>query len=333
MTASHEIVFLNRKMIEELPVSPIEILDAVEKGIDAQARNDVVLEPTVWIRPYDDGSGFATIRGAIPGDGLVGIKNVGTFQDNHKVGLPTDVGLMTVSDARTGVPKAILDGSPITTIRTAAMTALGAKYLARPDSKLLAYIGVRGIAAWAIRFIDSLFELDQIKIYSATPESRHAGAEALDAHCKAKVISASSWEDCLNGADILVDGSSLRANEVLFPSSVIGDGATIIAYGGYCSFDMQITETVDKVVMDRWQDYAPGMIGALGPQIKHGLLTGQTLHALLFEIINGSKPGRSAPKEKILFWHRGLGSCDITLANLYLSKAKDAGAGIILPYL
>ena len=76
MTSSHDILFLNRSMIEGLPVDTSDILNAVSKGIMAQAGNDVVLEPTVWLSPFDDGSGFATIRGAIPGQNLAGIKNV-----------------------------------------------------------------------------------------------------------------------------------------------------------------------------------------------------------------------------------------------------------------
>lgn len=333
MTSSHDILFLNRSMIEDLPVDTGEILSAVSQGVIAQAEGGVVLEPTVWLSPYDDGSGFATIRGAIPGQNLAGIKNVGTFQDNHKKGLPGDVGLMTLFDAQTGVPTAILDGSPITTIRTAAMTALGAKHLARPDSRILGYIGVRGIAARAITFIDSLFDLDEIRIFSASEDSRSRAAVSLNETCRANVIATDSWEECLKGADILVDGSSLRRNEVLFSSAFVSAGATVIAYGGYSSFDMRIIDSTDKIVMDRWQDFTPGMIGALAPQMEADLLTEKQLHSLLCDILTGVRKGRESEMEKILFWHRGLASCDITLANLYLEKAAQAGAGISLPYL
>ena len=77
------------------------------------------------------------------------------------------------------MPQAILDGAGITDMRTGAMTAIGAKHLARKDSKVLGHIGARGTAYWNVRLLDHLFDFDEIRVHSRRPESRDAFAARL----------------------------------------------------------------------------------------------------------------------------------------------------------
>src|SRR3546814_2519333 len=80
-----------------------------------------------------------------------GVKVVGDFVDNYKHNLPSELAILLLFDPRTGVPKAILDASRITDMRTGAVTAIGAKYLARKNSKILGHVGARGTAYWHVR--------------------------------------------------------------------------------------------------------------------------------------------------------------------------------------
>src|SRR3546814_20807970 len=88
---------------------------------------------------------FNVLRGALrePIDSA-GVKVVGDFVDNYKHNLPSELAILLLFDPRTGVPKAILDASRITDMRTGAVTAIGAKYLARKTSKILGHVGARG---------------------------------------------------------------------------------------------------------------------------------------------------------------------------------------------
>ena len=74
--------------------------------------------------------------------------------------------VLNLFDPATGMPKAILDASHITDMRTGAMTAIGAKYLARKNSKILGHIGARGTAYWNVRLLDRLFDFDEIRVHS-----------------------------------------------------------------------------------------------------------------------------------------------------------------------
>ena len=109
---------------------------AIETSLAAQGRGQTVIEPRVHLAPGQSNGHFNVLRGAInaPVD-RAGIKVVGDFVDNYKLGFPSELGVVLLLDPRTGAPQAILDGAGITDMRTGAMTAVGAKYLARKNSQ------------------------------------------------------------------------------------------------------------------------------------------------------------------------------------------------------
>ena len=94
---------------------------------------------------------------------------VGDFVANYAAGLPSELGLLTLYDPATGVPLSIMDATLITACRTGAMTAVGARYLARPDSRVLGHVGARGTAFWNVVLLDELFDLDEIRVTSRRP--------------------------------------------------------------------------------------------------------------------------------------------------------------------
>ena len=134
-----------------------------------------------------------------------GTKVVGDFVDNYRSGRPSEYGLLTLFDPRHGAPKAILDATGITEMRTGAMTALGAKYLANKDAKVLGHIGARGTAYWNVRLLNHLFDFDEIRIHSRRPVSRNAFAEQLEQDLGREIIVTDDWQSCLQGADIMVE--------------------------------------------------------------------------------------------------------------------------------
>jgi ornithine cyclodeaminase len=124
------IAYLNRLDIEELKITDDEILSAVEASLASQGRGETVIEPRVHLEPGVANGHFNVLRGAIkaPIDSA-GVKIVGDFVDNYKLGFPSELAILALFDPRTGAPKAILDASGITDMRTGAVTAIGAKHL------------------------------------------------------------------------------------------------------------------------------------------------------------------------------------------------------------
>ncbi len=137
--------YLNGPDIAALEMADQEILDAVEAGLRAQGEGQTVIEPRVHLEPDPAfRRHFNVLRGYVAPLGLAGVKIVGDYIDNYQKGLPSEMALLNLFDPRTGMPLALLDATAITEMRTGAVTALGAKYLARRDSRVLGHIGARG---------------------------------------------------------------------------------------------------------------------------------------------------------------------------------------------
>jgi alanine dehydrogenase len=317
------IVYLNGPDIERLALSDAEILDAVEAGLDAQGRKQVVIEPRVHLVPHDSALGhFNVLRGVVHPMALAGVKVVGDFVDNHEFGLPSEMAVLSLFDPSTGAPLAILNATSITDMRTGAMTALGAKYLARKNSKILGHIGARGTSYWNIRLLNHFFDFDEIRVHSKRPESRRALAAKLSKDLAKPVTAVDDWEKCVRDADIVVEATRLQRPEPLLKTEWIRRGALVIPYGTMSAVELSLTDIMDKVVVDDWGQCRKGLpYGALRQHVDFEKITEQTLHAELGQIVANLKPGRERDSETILFWHRGLSLSDIALGGAILDKA------------
>lgn len=328
MTPIH-IDFLNGLDVARLDLGNAEILAAVEAGLVLQGRGEAVIEPRTHLVPGGAINGhFNVLRGVLGGDiGRAGVKVVGDFVDNYRQGLPSELAILNLLDPATGVPRAILDASAITDMRTGALTALGARHLARPGSKVLGHIGARGTAYWNVRLLDHLFDFDEIRVHSRRVESREAFAERLRRDLGKPVIVTEDWESTVRGADIVVEASRLERPEPLLRTEWITPGAFVVPYGTMSAVELSLTDIMDKLVVDDWGQCKGGQFGALRAHVEAGKLSEATLHGELGQIVAGLKPGREHAQETILFWHRGLSLSDIALGHALLEKAGRLGIG------
>jgi ornithine cyclodeaminase len=218
-------------------------------------------------------------------------------------------------------------------MRTGAVTAIGARHLARRSSRVLAHIGSRGTAEWNVRLLCAVLpELDEVRIHSRTPGSRTGLAERLAAELGPRVRAVESWEECVRGADVVVEATRLVTPEPLLRTEWIAPGALVIPYGTVSAVALDLTDIMDKVVVDDWGQARSGPLGALRAHVDSGRLSEATLHAELGQIVAGLRPGRESDSERILFWHRGLSLTDIALARAMLARAQERGQGTRLPY-
>lgn len=321
--------FLNGLDVAELNLGNDEILAAVESGLLLQGQGQAVIEPRTHLIPGGTINGhFNVLRGVLGGAiGRAGVKVVGDFVDNYRQGLPSELAILNLLDPATGVPQAILDAAAITDMRTGALTALGARHLARPDSKVLGHIGARGTAYWNVRLLDHLFDFDEIRVHSRRADSREAFAERLRRDLGKPVTVTEDWESTVRGADIVVEASRLERPEPLLRTAWIKPGAFVVPYGTMSAVELSLTDIMDKRVVDDWGQCQGGQFGSLRAHVETGRLSEATLHAELGQIVAGLKPGREHPGETILFWHRGLSLSDIALGHALLDKARRLGIG------
>ncbi|MGE0314367.1 MAG: ornithine cyclodeaminase family protein [Lautropia sp.] len=325
--------YLNHADVQALALTDAEIIAAVESALLAQGRGETTIEPRMHLVPEKDYPGhFNVLRGYVRPLGFAGVKVVGDFYRNYEQGLPSELALLTLLDPKNGAPIAIIDASDITDMRTGAVTAIGARHLARKDSKVLGHIGARGTAYWNVRLLDSIYDFDEIRVHSRRPESRNAFAARLERDLGKKVVATEDWASCVRGADIVVEASRLEKPEPLLKTSWIAKGACVIPYGTMSAVELDLTDVMDKIVMDDWGQAASGPFGALRMHVDSGRLSRETLHAELGQIVAGTRPGRERDDETTLFWHRGLSLSDIALGAAMLAKAKSLGIGQSLRY-
>ena len=326
--------YLNAPDVEALALTDDEIIAAVEAGLAAQGRKETVIEPRMHLVPDPNVHGhFNVLRGAFRAPiNLAGVKVISDYVDNYKQGLPSEVGLLLLMDPGNGVPKAIIDGSHLTDMRTGAVTAIGAKHLARKSARVLGHIGARGTAYWNVRLLDHLFHFDEIRVHSRRPESRDAFAARLSRDLGKPVIATDDWRTCVEGADIVVEASRLMKPEPMLKTAWIKPGALVVPYGTMSAVELSLTDIMAKMVVDDWGQCKSGPFGSLRAHVEQGKLSEATLHAEIGEIVAGRKVGRERDEETILFWHRGLSLSDIALGSAMLEKATRLGIGQRLRY-
>lgn len=328
------IVYLNGPDIERLALTDAEILGAVERGLDAQGRGQVVIEPRVHLVPESSAIGhFNVLRGVVRPLELAGVKVVGDFVNNHEIGLPSEIGLLNLFDPATGAPVAIINATSITDMRTGAMTALGGRYLARKDSRILGHVGARGTSYWNIRLLNHYFDFDEIRVHSKRAGSRNALAATLSKEFRKPVTAVDDWESCVRGADIVVEATRLTEPQPLLKTEWVKPGALVIPYGTMSAVELSLTDIMDKVVVDDWGQCRKGLpFGALRRHVDQDKITAENLHAELGAIVAGLRPGRESDTETILFWHRGLSLSDIALGSAILDKAGEHSIGQTLRF-
>ena len=335
--------FLSGPDIDSLGLPHAEIVAAAEDAVRAHGDGRAIVEPRVHLVPGNHGAGhFNVLRGHLPvpggsavgrpTPGVSGVKVVGDFVANYAAGLPSELGLLTLYDPQTGVPLAIMDATLITACRTGAMTAVGARYLARPDSRVLGHVGARGTAFWNIVLLDEMFDLDEIRITSRRAESREAFAQQLAAVTGTPIRVADTAEEVFDGADILVEASRLTEPEPLLRTASVKPGAFVVPYGTISAVELDLLDVMDKVVVDDWRESQSGRFGALRRHVDSGRLSAASLHAELGQIVTGQRPGRERDDERILLWHRGLAILDIAVGLAILRRAEQQDTGTMLRY-
>jgi alanine dehydrogenase len=328
-----ELTYLDGPTVRRLALTDQEILDAVAGVLAAHGRGDTVQEPRTHIFPRGAHGHFNVLRGVTPR--FAGVKVVGDFVDNHERGLPSELAMLLLMDPMTGVPRAIIDATAVTEMRTGAVTALGARALAREGATVFGHIGTRGTAYWNVRLCASVMPaLTEVRVHSLRPASRDAFAARLrrDLRRELTVTVCEDWESTVRGADIVVEASRLSEPAPQLATEWIAPGALVVPYGTMSAVELSLTDVMDKVVVDDWGQAKAGPLGALRAHVDSGRLTEETLHAELGQILAGRAPGRERDTERILFWHRGLSITDIALGEALLDKAAASGIGTLLPY-
>lgn len=301
------VLVLNEHEVTEL-LTLEDCIPAMENALASLARGEVHNPLRQAIRA----PGAPGLLGMMPawGSGYYALKEVCVFPENPKRGLDTHVGTVILHSGETGEPLAILNASAITAIRTAAVSAVATKLLAREDAHVLAILGGGVQAKSHLRAIPLVRDIREIRTYS-----RSGG-------------SAASAEEAIRGADIIVTATSSR--EPVLHREWISPGAHINAVGSSIAAARELdgaTVAAASLFVDR-RESTVNESGDYLFALREGAIPGpEHIRAEIGEILTGAAPGRTSHDEITLFKSLGLAVEDLASAVLLFEKAQRAGRG------
>jgi ornithine cyclodeaminase len=180
--------------------------------------------------------------------------------------------------------------------------------------------------------LDLLFDFEEIRVTSKRPESRQRFADAMSQQLGKPVLVKETAEETVRDADIIIDASRLVEHHVLVEDEWVKPGALIQPYGAVLSVAPTLPFSVDKMVVDDWNQCQQSQYGQFAGLVQAGELRTEHIYGEIGEIVAGLKPGRQSQDERILFWHKGFAVSDIMLGHLAYQKAVERGIGTWLPY-
>lgn len=332
MLSMIELLFLSKEDVESTRLGLQEIVDAIEAGLRAHGEGKVIMpSKDHLVLDYPERL-FNILKGFVEPINVAGVKVISDFQKNYEHNLPSELAVLTLYRPETGAPQAIMDATLITWMRTGAVTAVGAKYLACERPRVLGHIGARGTARYNLPMLDLLFDFEEIRVTSKRPESRERFAEAMSCQLGKPVVVKATAEETVRGADIIVDASRLLEPQVLVQDEWVKPGALIQPYGAVLSVAPSLPFSVDKMVVDDWNQCQRSEYGQFAGLIQAGELRTEHIYGEIGEIVAGLKPGRTSQEERILFWHKGFAISDIVLGHLVYQRAQEMGVGTSLVY-
>ncbi len=327
-----DILFLGKEDVDALDLGLQEIMDAIENGLRAHGQRRVIMPSKDHLALNYPEKLFNILKGYVGPINVAGVKVIGDFEKNYEHNLPSELALITLYHPETGAPFAIVDGTLITWMRTGAVTAVGAKYLAVEKPRVLGHIGARGTAWYNVPMLDLIFDFEEIRVTSKRPSSRERFADTLSAQLGKPVTVKETTEETVRDADIIIDASRLLEHQVLVKDEWVKPGALIQPYGAVLSVAPTLPFTVDKMVVDDWNQCQKSQYGQFAGLIQDGRLRTEHIYGEIGEVVAGLKPGRESDQERILFWHKGFAISDIMLGHLAYQKAVERGIGTLLPY-
>jgi alanine dehydrogenase len=264
------------------------------------------------------------------GRGVLGYKAVTVFPGNRPLGQPSHQAAIALHDAETGRMTALVEGTEITELRTAAVSAVATRHLARPNASVLAIMGAGAQARSHLRAIPHVRAIRRAVIWSRRREEaqRLAAEEASAAGFPIDV--AETPEEAARSADVIVTATSAR--DPFLAVRAVAAGAHINAVGSCFPDTREVTGDLVAAAAAFVDDRAAAMeeAGDLLLAMADGLIGEDHVRATLGEVLIGSHRGRTSAEEITLFESLGLGVEDVATAAFVVERAMARGLGKVV---
>jgi alanine dehydrogenase len=318
-------LLLNRSDVAEL-LTLQECIDSVEKVFRLQGEGKVPAPGILGIKA--SGGGLHVKAGLLPGESSYVVAKANTnFPGNfQRSGLPTIQGLIIIYDAENGFPCAVLDSIEVTIKRTAAASAVAAKFLARKNSTTCTLCGCGRQGHAQLRAMCAVLPLAKIYAFDLDQRSATKLASELAPELDLEIEAIDNLRHAIGKSDVLVTCTPSR--EFLVHKQDVAPGTFIAAVGADDEDKQEIDPALmasGKVVVDSIEQCSA--IGDLHHAISQGVMRRENVYAELAEVVAGQKPGRTNADEITIFDSTGVAIEDAVAATAVYEKARATNKG------
>jgi ornithine cyclodeaminase len=321
-----KVLIINQsEVVQLLPMD--ECMEVVAEALKTLARGDAILplRPVMWL-PERVGA-LGMMPGYLGNIERMGLKLVSVFPGNHGTEYDSHIGAVLLYETKHGQLLAIIDASEITAIRTAAVSGLATRLLAREDASVLAILGSGVQARSHLQAMRIARNIRRVRVWSRNPEHARRFAERESERPGMQIEPVKTAQDAVAGADIICTTTS--APEPILMGEWIAPGAHINAVGSSVPFTRELDTLAVKrsrMFVDRRESTLNEAGDFLFPK-KEGAIGDDHILGEIGEILLGKVKGRQSAEETTLFKSLGLAVEDIAAAQHIYAKAVERGMG------
>jgi ornithine cyclodeaminase len=323
--ATVDILLLSQEDVIACSPSVKETREIIEDVFRSHAEGRVAMPTKLIMNPPPEFKGRwvalpAYIETTVGNIG--GIKWLSSYSDNFtRWNLPNIVAFIAINDPNTGFPLAIMDGTYITGLRTAAAVAAGALYLASKDVKQIAIIGNSVQGKTNLIAITEVYPNASIVAYDVIEAVTDAYISEMEPQIDRPIEKAGWFQDAVKDSDIVINAT--RTKEPFFSGKWLEPGMLVISIGSTPELMPDVIEHADKIIVDDWEGCKH--LGSLQPFAEGNLIS--DVYAEIGEVVAGQKPGRESEEERIIYVPMGMGSEDMAVAHVVYKNALETGRG------
>ena len=301
-----------------------------EAAFRAQARGETVMPPKVYLN-LPGGADFRAMPAYLAHPAACGMKWVNVHPRNVSKGLPTVMAVVVINDPATGFPLAILEGSSITRLRTAAAAGVAAKYLARREARVLALIGCGAQALDQARAVAQVRRLREVRVWGYRRGEAAQFCARNRRHVAVPMLPATSIREAVAGADVITTITTSRRPLVM--REWVAPGAHINAIGADAPGKQELDARLLRdgvVIIDECQQAIHG--GEINVPISRKQFHPRQIRGRIGDVILGRVRGRRTARDITIFDSTGLAIHDVALGHelIRLARRRRLGRSIDL---
>ena len=322
-----KILILDTRQIKQL-LSIVDCIELMSDALSALARDEVYQPLRTIIRPPNARGLLGLMPAYRSGErGAFGLKAICVFPDNPSQGKDAHQGAVTLFSRETGELLALMNASEITAIRTAAVSAVATRLLAREESRELAIIGAGVQARTHLTALACVRSIKQVRVVARNFDHAQSFVDEMQPNFPFPIQAVRKNEEAVRGADLIVTATS--SLEPVINKEWISAGAHINAIGTHSPSSREIdgaTMAAARIFVDR-RESALNESGDYLLAAKEGLVTPESIVGEIGELLIGKKPGRTSDTEITLFKSLGLAIEDVACADYLYRKALKERVG------